>query len=97
MPAKKKHETTKFEFRGQEFEMDMTAFASLKVQTALNLAARDPRAANEAMDLVCCGHLVDYIGRVPDADGNAPGELGCSADDWEAFTSAMAEAVSAKN
>ena len=49
------------------------------------------------MDLVCCGHLVDYIGRVPDADGNAPGELGCSAEDWEAFISAMAEAVSAKN
>ena len=49
------------------------------------------------MNLVCCGHLVDYIGRVPDADGNAPGELGCSAEDWEAFTSAMAEAVSAKN
>lgn len=97
MPTKKKHETTKFEFRGQEFEMDRTAFASLKVQTALSLGNKDPRAANEAMDLVCCGHLVDYIGRVPDADGNAPDELGCSEEDWMAFTGAMAEAASAKN
>ena len=97
MPAKKKHETTRFEFRGQEFEMDKTAFASLKVQTALSLGDKDPRAANEAMDHVCCGHLVDYIGRNPDADGTAPDELGCSAEDWVAFTNAMAEAVSAKN
>lgn len=95
--AKAKHELRTVKFRGQEFDVDVTALSSLKVQTALNLAARDPRAANEAMDLVCCGHLVDYIGRVPDADGNDPGELGCSAEDWKAFTSAMAEAVSAKN
>lgn len=91
------HDVMTVQFRGQEFDVDVTALSSLKVQTALNLAARDPRAANEAMNLICCGHLVDYIGRVPDADGNAPGELGCSAEDWEAFTSAMAEAVSAKN
>lgn len=91
------HDVMTVQFRGQEFDVDVTALSSLKVQTALNLAARDPRAANEAMNLVCCGHLVDYIGRVPDADGNAPGELGCSAEDWEAFTSAMAETVSAKN
>lgn len=97
MAEKKKHEIVKVEFRGQEFEVDKTAFASLKVQTALNLGDRDPRAANEAMNLVCCGHVVDYIGRIPDADGNAPDELGCSADDWGAFTSAMAEAISAKN
>ena len=95
--ANTEHDVMTVHFRGQEFEVDVTALSSLKVQTALNLAARDPRAANEAMDLVGCGHLVDYIGRVPDADGNAPGELGCSAEDWEAFTSAMAEAVSAKN
>lgn len=95
--ANTEHDVMTVQFRGQEFDVDVTALSSLKVQTALNLAARDPRAANEAMNLVCCGHLVDYIGRVPDADGNAPGELGCSAEDWEAFTSAMAEAVSAKN
>jgi len=95
--ANTEHDVMTVQFRGQEFDVDVTALSSLKVQTALNLAARDPRAANEAMDLVCCGHLVDYIGRVPDADGNAPGELGCSAEDWEAFISAMAEAVSAKN
>ena len=92
MPTKK-HETIKFDFRGQTFEVDKTAFASLKVQTALNLGERDPRAANEAMDLVCRGHLIDYIGRIPDAAGDAPDELGCSAEDW----SAMAEAISAKN
>ena len=97
MPTKKKHEITKFEFRGQEFELDKTAFASLKVQTALSLGNKDPRAANEAMNLVCCGRLVEYTGRVPDAAGNAPDELGCSADDWMAFTDAMAEAASAKN
>lgn len=97
MPAKKKHEITKFEFRGQKFEADKTAFGSLRVQTALSLGDKDPRAANEAMNLVCCGHLVDYIGRIPDADGNASDELGCSAEDWVAFTNAMAEAVSAKN
>ena len=45
MPTKKKREITKFEFRGQEFEMDKTAFASLKVQTALSLGDKDPRAA----------------------------------------------------
>lgn len=97
MAEKKKHEIVEFEFRGEKFEMDKTAFASLKVQTALNLGERDPKAANEAMDLVCCGHLVEYIGRIPDSDGNAPDELGCSSDDWGAFTTAMAKAVSAKN
>nr|DAQ46830.1 MAG TPA: hypothetical protein [Caudoviricetes sp.] len=97
MPTKKKHETTKFDFRGQTFEVDKTAFSSLKVQTALNLGERDPKAANEAMDLVCCGKLVDYIGRIPDVEGNAPDELGCSSDDWVAFTTAMAKAISAKN
>lgn len=97
MPTKKKHKTTKFDFRGQTFEVDETAFSSLKVQTALNLAVLDPKAANEAMDLICCGRLVDYIGRIPDAEGNAPDELGCSAEDWAAFTSALAEAISAKN
>ena len=95
--ANTEHDVMTVQFRGQEFDVDVTALSSLKVQTALNLAARDPRAANEAMDLVCCGHLVDYIGRVPDADGNAPCELVCSAEDWEAFISAIAEAVSAKN
>ena len=95
--ANTEHDVMTVHFRGQEFEVDVTALSSLKVQTALSLGNKDPRAANEAMDLVCCGHLIDYIGRVPDADGNAPGELGCSAEDWEAFTSAMAEAVSAKN
>ena len=53
--------------------------------------------ANEAMDLICCGHLVDYIDRVPDADGVAPDELGCSVEDWGAFTEAMGEALAAKN
>ena len=97
MPNEKKHETITFDFRGQTFEVDKTAFASLKVQTALNLGERDPKAANEAMDLVCCGHLVDYIARIPDADGDAPDELGCSSEDWAAFTTAMAEAISGKN
>ena len=97
MAEKKKHEIVEFEFRGQKFEADKTAFGSLKVQTAINLGDKDPKAANEAMDLICCGHLVDYIDRVPDADGNAPDELGCSAEDWGAFTTAMGEAVAAKN
>ena len=97
MPTKKKHDTVKFDFRGEKFEADKTAFGSLKVQTALNLGERDPKAANEAMDLVCCGKLVDYIGRIPDVEGNAPDELGCSSNDWVAFTTAMAEAISAKN
>lgn len=97
MAEKKKHEIVEFEFRGQKFEADKTAFDSLKVQTAINLGDKDPKAANEAMDLICCGHLVDYIDRVPDADGNAPDELGCSAEDWNAFTKAMGEAVAAKN
>lgn len=95
--TKARHDVRTVKFRGQEFDVDVTALSSLKVQTALNLGGRDPRAANEAMDLVCCGRLVDYIGRIPDAEGNAPGELGCSAEDWEAFVAATAEAVSAKN
>lgn len=93
----KKHDVVGFEFRGVGFDVDKTAFSSLKVQTALSLAERDPGAANEAMDLVCCGNLIDYIGRIPDADGNAPDELGCSSEDWAAFVGAMAEAVAAKN
>ena len=87
---KKKHEVAKVEFRGQEFDIDKTAFASLKVQTALNLGDKDPRAANEAMDLICCG-------RIPDEAGALPDELGCSAEDWQAFTAAIGEAVAAKN
>ena len=96
MPTKK-HEKAKFDFRGQTFEVDKTAFSSLKVQTALNLAERNPKAANEAMDLICCGRVVEYIGRIPDERGEAPDELGCSSEDWQAFTAAIAEAVSAKN
>lgn len=97
MAEKKKHEIVEFEFRGEKFEVDKTAFGSLKVQTAINLGDKYPKAANEAMDLICCGHLVDYIDRVPGADGAAPDELGCSAEDWDAFTKAMGEAVAAKN
>lgn len=97
MAEKKKHEIVEFEFRGEKFEVDKTAFASLKVQTALALGERDTKAANEAMDLVCCGRIIEYIGRIPDAEGNAPDELGCSSDDWGAFTTAMAKAISAKN
>ena len=93
----KKHEIAKVEFRGQEFDIDKTAFASLKVQTALNLGDKDPRAANEAMNLICCGKVVDYIGRIPDERGEMPDELGCSSEDWQEFTAAVAEAVSAKN
>ena len=90
MAEKKNHEVVTVAFRGQEFDIDKTAFASLKVQTALNLGDKDPRAANEAMNLICCGKGVDYSARIPD-------ELGCSSDDWQAFTAAVAEAVSAKN
>ena len=94
---KKKHEVVQVGFRGQEFDIDKTAFASLKVQTALNLGDKDPRAANEAMNLICCGKVVDYIGRIPDERGEMPDELGCSSEDWQEFTAAVAEAVSAKN
>lgn len=94
---KKKHEVVTVEFRGQEFDVDKTAFASLKVQTALNLGDKDPRAANEAMNLICCGRVVEYIGRIPGEDGEMPDELGCTSDDWQAFTSAVAEAVAPKN
>ena len=97
MADKKKHEIVEFEFRDQRCEVDKTAFGSLKVQTAINLGEKNPKAANEAMDLICCGHLVDYIDRGPAADGNAPDERGCSAEDWSAFTKAMGEAVSGKN
>ena len=90
MAEKKPHEIEAIEFRGQSFDIDKTAFASLKVQTALNLGDKDPRAANEAMNLICCGRVVEYIGRIPD-------ERGCSSEDWQAFTAAIAEAVSAKN
>lgn len=97
MAEKKTHEIEAVEFRGQTFDIDKTAFASLKVQTALNLGDKDPRAANEAMNLICCGRVVEYIGRIPGEDGGAPDELGCSNEDWQAFTAAVAEAVSAKN
>ena len=97
MAEKKTHEVVTVAFRGQEFDIDKTAFASLKVQTALNLGDKDPRAANEAMNLICCGNVIDYIGRIPDERGEMPDELGCSSDDWQAFTAAVAEAVSAKN
>ena len=97
MAEKKTHEIEAVEFRGQTFDIDKTAFASLKVQTALNLDDKDPRAANEAMNLICCGRVVEYIGRIPGEDGGMPDELGCTSDDWQAFTSAVAEAVAPKN
>ncbi len=77
---KKKHEVAKVEFRGQEFDIDKTAFASLKVQTALNLGDKDPRAANEAMNLICCGRVVEYIGR--DRRGGGGKKLTSFARDW---------------
>ena len=91
------HDVAAVEFRGQSFDIDLTAFRSLRVQTALALADRDPASANWAMDVVCCGHVVDYLGRIPDAGGEAPGELGCSPEDWQDFLSAVAEALQAKN
>ena len=91
MAEKKPHEIEAVEFRGQSFDIDKTAFASLKVQTALNLGDKDPRAANEAMNLICCGRVVEYIGRIPDERGDAPDELGCSSEDWQAFTAAVAD------
>ena len=49
------------------------------------------------MNLICCGRVVEYIGRIPGEDGEMPDELGCTSDDWQAFTSAVAEAVAPKN
>lgn len=97
MPDKRKREIKTIDFRGETFDIDLTALRSLKVQTAIVLAERNQVAANEAFDLMCCGKLVEYMGRIPDADGNAPDELGCSAEDWQEFCIAAAEAANAKN
>ena len=97
MAEKKPHEVEAVECHGQSCGIGKPAFASRKGRTALNLGDKDPRAANEAMNLICCGRVVEYIGRIPDERGDAPDELGCSSEDWQAFTAAVAEAVSAKN
>lgn len=82
------------EFRGQEFEYDPEALEAPWVVFALSLvgkAGSNMADFIEALNLVFCGRAVECLRRVPDADGNAPGPLGCSGEDMGALCQAVME------
>ena len=90
-------ETAVIEFRGERFELDKTLYRSLRFQTAMGLAQADPArhagALNLLLDELCMGDLLGYLARIPGEDGGAR-DTGCTEEDWAAFLSAAAEALS---
>lgn len=93
--AEESKKTSVVEFRGKKFAYYPEAIEAPWVLFALTLAGRGGSPADmfEALDLVFCGHAVELLRRVPDADGNDPGPLGCSFDDLGALCAAVVEAA----
>lgn len=85
------------EYKGGVFEVDREAAVSMALQRKLANYDRDPAAAFDAMDAILCGHLDDYIQRIPEADG-AIGRYGASMTAMIDFLNAVSEqAAGAKN
>lgn len=90
--------TKKFEFRGGTYEVDADAARSMRVQRDISLVGEPGHAAKgwESFDKLFCGHLDEYLDRIPGEDG-AVGEYGCTGDDFVAFVQAASESADAKN
>lgn len=88
----------KFGFRGGEYEVDLGAARSMRVQRDISLVGEPGHAAKgwESFDKLFCGRLDEYLDRIPGEDG-AVGEHGCTDEDFVAFVRAASEAASAKN
>lgn len=98
MPDKSKGSARTVSFRGEEFAYDPAAVSSLMVQSAIVLATRRESYGPEfvdAMDKIFRGRLLDVMARVPDADGKAPGPLGCSGEDLGALYAAVMQQAGA--
>lgn len=76
-----KHEArAEFEFRGEVFEVSPAAIYSMRVQKAMAMQAEDQPGFYRAVDAIFCGHLDEYLDRIPGEDGKV-GEFGASIDD----------------
>ena len=86
-------ERIEVEFRGEAFEVSLSAYRSARVQKGLALAGDPERQAEAyaAIDALCCGRSDEYMGRIPPESGEV-GPYGCSNEDLGAF---LAEAVQA--
>lgn len=88
----------KFKFRGSEYEVNVDAARSVKVQRGLSRISEFGYAGPvwEAMDALFCGRADKYIDVIPGDDGK-PREFGCTNEDLNAFVLAAAEVSNAKN
>lgn len=93
--AKQKSETT-VSYMGRDYQVDRAALTSMKVNRALVNAESDMKASYDAMEAICCGRLDEYLDVLPEPDGGV-GEYGASFEAFNAFLSAAAEQVGAKN
>ena len=93
--SKQKSGTT-VSYMGRDYQVDPTALTSMKVNRALVNAESDMKASYDAMDAICCGRLDEYLDVLPEPDGGV-GEYGASFEAFNAFLSAAAEQVGAKN
>lgn len=87
-----------FEFRGGTYEVDADAARSVRVQRDLALVGTAGGAERgwEGYDRLFCGHLDEYLGRIPGEDGEV-GPYGCTDEDFVAFVQAAGEAARSKN
>lgn len=87
-----------FGFRGGEYEVNLLAARSARIQRDLTYIADPARASRgwDAFDSLFCGNLDDYMSRIPEEDGSV-GEFGCSDEAFNAFVAAATEAAGAKN
>lgn len=90
--------TRKFEFRGSDFEVDVAAAHSMRVQRDISLVGEPGHAAKgwESFDKLFCGRLDECLDSIPGEDGKV-GEHGCTDADFVAFVQAASEAANAKN
>lgn len=90
--------TKKFEFRGVEFEIDLAAARSIRIQRDISLVDDPGHALKgwESYDKLFCGRLDEYFDMIPSEDGTV-GPYGCTGADFIAFVRAGAEAAGAKN
>lgn len=68
-------------FRGEEFEVSTDAFNRPKFYALIN----DPATLSQGAEMLCLGHYVDYLERMPDEEGEADPVNGASIETLRAF------------
>lgn len=99
MAAKKEAaaDTVAVNYMGGTYEVCKPALLSMKYQRKLANASRDLAGAFDAMDVILCGRLDEYVEGIPEPDGTVSG-YGASIEAMNAFFDAASEqAAGAKN